>query len=125
VVNALDLLEPTATTDNVDGSNGLEIFDDKIDTQIAYAGQVQEGEEINTRSFCVSKDGAGYVIQIGRYGSRSPTAQSSAIRTLIMSAILTGAKDAIASNKKLQDAIAVHSMKCNERGEVLSACTSK
>jgi hypothetical protein len=59
VVNALDLLEPTATTDNVDSSNGLEIFDDKIDTQIAYAGQVQEGEEINTRSLCFLKDHAG------------------------------------------------------------------
>lgn len=59
MANALELLKSAATTGNVGGRNSLEIFNEKIDTQIAYTGQVKECKDINSRSLWFRKDGAG------------------------------------------------------------------
>ncbi|MGQ2917149.1 tyrosine-type recombinase/integrase [Rhizobium oryzihabitans] len=61
MTNALELLKVSATTGNVGGRNPLDIFYDKIKTQIDYAGQVKARKDISTRSLWFRKDGAGYL----------------------------------------------------------------
>ncbi|MNV66088.1 hypothetical protein D3C71_1588240 [compost metagenome] len=116
MANALETLKAAATTGNVGGRNPLEIFNDKINTQIAYAGQVKEGKTINTRSLWFRKDGAGYVVRIGR--NAFEIAGSKLFKAADLDAVVTilnAAKEAIAADKKLQDQIALHSMERSER----------
>jgi hypothetical protein len=66
MTNALELLKSAATTGNVGGKNPLDLFYSKVDTQIAFAKLVREGKAINTRSLWFRKDGATYVVSVGR-----------------------------------------------------------
>ncbi len=119
MANALELLKTLATTGNVGGKNPLDIFYGKIGTQIEYAGQVKDGRAIDKRSLWFRKDGAGYIVRIGRnafeiVGSKFfEVADLDAVATL-----LDAAKEAIKADKKPQDVIALHSM---ERSEQLKA----
>lgn len=116
MTNALELLKASATTGIIAGRNPLDIFYSKIDTQIEYAGQIKAGKDINTRSLWFRKDGAGYIVRIGR--NAFEIAGSKLFRATDLDgviAILNAAKAAIAADKKLQDTIALHSMERSER----------
>jgi len=116
MTNALELLKASATTGVVGGQNPLDIFYGKIATQIAFAGQVKEGKAINTRSLWFRKDGSGYVVRVGR--NAFEIAGSKLFRAKDLDAvveILNAAKMAIEQDKKLQDAIALHSMERSDR----------
>jgi len=116
MTNALELLKASATTGVIAGRNPLEIFYSKIDTQIEYAGQIKSGKDINTRSLWFRKDGAGYIVRIGR--NAFEIAGSKLFRATDLDgviAILNAAKAAIAADKKLQDTIALHSLERSER----------
>ncbi|MCZ7975042.1 hypothetical protein O9X80_11140 [Agrobacterium salinitolerans] len=116
MTNALELLKASATTGHVGGRNPLEIFYDKIRTQIEYAGQIKEGKDINTRSLWFRRDGAGYVVRIGR--NAFEIAGSKLFRAADLdkvAEILTAAKTTIEQDKKLQDTIALHSLERSER----------
>ncbi|MBB2905815.1 hypothetical protein FHR76_002197 [Rhizobium sp. RAS22] len=116
MTNALELLKASATTGHVGGRNPLEIFYDKIRTQIEYAGQVKAGKDISTRSLWFRKDGAGYIVRIGR--NAFEIAGSKLFRAVDLDKvveILNAAKMAIEQDKKLQDTIALHSLERSER----------
>ncbi|MCY1741437.1 hypothetical protein [Ensifer sp. SL37] len=116
MTNALELLKASATTGTVGGRNPLDIFYSKIDTQIAFAKQIKEGKPVNSRSTWFRKDGAGYVVRIGR--NAFEIAGSKLFRASDLDGVvelLTAAKAAIGQDKKLQDAIALHSMERSER----------
>lgn len=116
MTSAIELLKSAATTGVVGGRNPLEIFYSKIDTQIEFAKQVKGGKDINTRSLWFRKDGAGYVVRIGR--NAFEIAGSKLFRADDLDKVvelLTAAKAAIGQDKKLQDAIALHSMERSER----------
>ena len=116
MTNALELLKASATTGVIAGRNPLDIFYSKIDTQIEYAGQIKAGKDINTRSLWFRKDGAGYIVRIGR--NAFEIAGSKLFRATDLDgvvAILNAAKAAIAADKKLQDTIALHSLERSER----------
>ncbi|MDR6757198.1 hypothetical protein J2Y48_002494 [Mycoplana sp. BE70] len=116
MTNALELLKASATTGNVGGRNPLEIFYSKIDTQIAFAKQVKDGKDINTRSLWFKKDGAHYIVRVGR--NAFEIAGSKLFRANDLDAVvelLGAAKDAIKADKALQDVIALHSMERSER----------
>ncbi|MBW6421626.1 hypothetical protein KX729_09255 [Rhizobium sp. XQZ8] len=126
MANALEVLKSAATTSPVGGRNPLEIFNSKIDTQIAYAGQVKDGKQISSRSLWFRKDGAGYVVRIGRNGFE--IAGSKLFKAADLDAVaevLKAAKDVINSDKELQDKIAVHSMERSERLKVGRAKSKK
>lgn len=119
MANALELLKAAATNGNVGQRNPMEIFYDKLATQITYAGQVKEGKEINTRSLWFRKEGAGYVVRIGRNAfeiAGSKLFKADDLDGVVV--ILKAAKEAIQADKKLQDAIAIHSMERSERLKV-------
>jgi hypothetical protein len=116
MANALETLKAAATTGAVGGRNPLEIFNDKIDTQITYAKQIKDGKDINTRSLWFRKDGAGYVVRVGR--NAFEIAGSKLFRATDLDGVVTllnAAKDAIKADKKLQDEIALHSLERSER----------
>lgn len=116
MTNALELLKSAATTGTVGGRNPLEIFYSKLDTQIEYAKQMKEGKPVNSRSTWFRKDGAGYVVRIGR--NAVEIAGSKLFRAEDLDKVvelLTAARAAIGQDKKLQDAIALHSMERSER----------
>lgn len=116
MTNALELLKASATTGIVGGKSPLDIFYSKIDTQIEYAGQVKAGKDINTRSLWFRKDGAGYVVRIGR--NAFEIAGSKLFRAADLDKVielLAAAKAAIQQDKKLQDVIALHSLERSER----------
>lgn len=116
MANALDTLKAAATTGRVGGNNPLDIFFNKLDAQVAYVADVKEGKQINSRSLWFRKDGAGYIVRIGR--NAFEIAGSKLFRAADLDgvvAILNAAKDAIKADTKLQDAIAVHSMERSER----------
>ncbi|QRM54732.1 hypothetical protein [Sinorhizobium sp. BG8] len=116
MTNALELLKASATTGHVGGRSPLDIFYDKINTQIEFAKQVKAGKDINTRSLWFRKDGAGYVVRIGR--NAFEIAGSKLFRASDLDAVvelLVAAKAAIEQDKKLQDVIALHSMERSER----------
>lgn len=116
MTNALELLKASATTGIIAGRNPLDIFYSKIDTQIEYAGQIKAGKDINTRSLWFRKDGAGYIVRIGR--NAFEIAGSKLFRAADLDKvidILNAAKAAIAADKRLQDTIALHSMERSER----------
>lgn len=116
MTNAIELLKSAATTVSAGGRNPLDIFYGKIDTQIAYAKQVAEGKEINTRSLWFRKDGAGYVVRIGRNAFEIAGSKLFRAEDLDgVAKILTAAKQAIQQDKKLQDLIALHSLERSER----------
>lgn len=116
MTNALELLKSAATTGSVGGQNPLDIFYGKLDTQIGYAKEVKDGKAHNTRSLWFRKDGAGYVVRIGR--NAFEVAGSKLFRAADLDKvvdILTAAKMAIQQDKDLQDKIALHSMERSER----------
>ena len=116
MTQALELLKASATTGVIAGRNPLDIFYSKIDTQIEYAGQIKSGKDINTRSLWFRKDGAGYIVRIGR--NAFEIAGSKLFRAADLDKvvdILNAAKAAIAADKKLQDTIALHSLERSER----------
>ena len=116
MANALETLKAAATTGHVGGRNPLEIFYDKIRTQIEYAGQIKTGKDINTRSLWFRRDGAGYVVRIGR--NAFEIAGSKLFRAADLDKvveILTAAKTTIEQDKKLQDTIALQSLERSER----------
>lgn len=116
MTNALELLKSAATTGNVGGKNPLDIFYSKLDQQIEYAGRVKAGKELNSRSLWFRKDGANYIVRIGR--NAFEVAGSKLFRAADLDGVvelLTAAKAAIQQDKKLQDTIALHSMERSER----------
>ena len=116
MANALDTLKAAATTGRVGGNNPLDIFFNKLDAQVAYVAEVKEGKQINSRSLWFRKDGAGYIVRIGR--NAFEIAGSKLFRAADLDGVVTilnAAKDAIKADTKLQDAIAVHSMERSER----------
>ena len=119
MANGLELLKAAATTGHVGGRNPMEIFYSKLDTQIEYAGQVKEGKQINSRSLWFRKDGAGYVVRIGR--NAFEVAGSKLFKAADLDAvvvILRAAKEAIEADKALQEKIAKHSAERSERLKV-------
>lgn len=116
MTNALELLKASATTGNVGGRSPLDIFYSKIDTQIDFAKQMKEGKPVNSRSTWFRKDGAGYVVRIGR--NAFEIAGSKLFRAADLDAVvdlLVAAMAAIREDKALQDVIALHSMERSER----------
>lgn len=116
MANALDTLKAAATTGHVGGQSPVEIFFTKLKTQIEYAGQVKEGKAINSRSLWFRKQGAEYVVRIGRNAFEIAGSKLFKAKDLDgVVTILNAAKEAIEGDKKLQDAIAIHSMERSER----------
>ncbi|MDT4832136.1 hypothetical protein FQZ97_656770 [compost metagenome] len=116
MTNALELLKSAATTGNVGGRSPLDIFYGKINTQIDFAKQMKEGKPVNSRSTWFRKDGAGFIVRIGR--NAFEVAGSKLFRANDLDGVvelLTAAKAAIGQDKKLQDVIALHSMERSER----------
>lgn len=116
MTNALELLKSAATTGNVGGKNPLDIFYGKIDTQIGYAKQLKEGKVVNSRSCWFRKDGAAFIVRIGR--NAFEVAGSKLFKANDLDQVVTlleAAKEAIRADKKLQDTIALHSMERSER----------
>lgn len=96
--------------------NPVDIFYNKIDTQISYAKQLKEGKEVKSRSTWFRKDANGFVVRIGR--NAFEIAGSKLFKANDLDAVvelLLAAKEAIKADKKLQDAIAIHSMERSER----------
>ncbi|UPA25362.1 hypothetical protein [Shinella oryzae] len=113
---ALELLRAAATTGNVGNKNPLDIFYEKLDKQIEYAKQIKAGKDINSRSCWFRRDGANYVVRIGR--NAFEIAGSKLFRAADLDGVmevLGAAKDAIKADTALQDAIALHSMERSER----------
>ncbi len=116
MTNAIELLRAAATTGFVGGRNPIEIFLNKIDMQIANAKQVKEGKALNTRSLWFRKDGAGYVVRVGRNAfeiAGSKLFKASDLDQVV--AILTAAKEAIQADAKLQETITKFSKERSER----------
>jgi len=116
MTNAIELLKSAATTGTVGGMNPVDIFYNKIDTQISYAKQLKEGKEVKSRSTWFRKDANGFVVRIGR--NAFEIAGSKLFKANDLDAVvelLLAAKEAIKADKKLQDAIAIHSMERSER----------
>ena len=126
MANAIEILKTAATSGVVGTKNPLDIFYSKIDTQVAYAGQLKDGKEVSVRSLWFRKDGAGYVVRIGRNGFE--VAGSKLFRADDLDGVVTilnAAKQAIQADKKLQEEIAIHSMERSERLKQGSAKGSK
>jgi hypothetical protein len=116
MTNALEFLKAAATTGNVGGMNPLDIFYSKLDQQIDYAKQIKAGKDINSRSCWFRRDGANYVVRIGR--NAFEIAGSKLFKAADLDSvmeILGAAKEAIKADTKLQDTIALHSMERSER----------
>lgn len=116
MTNALELLKAAATTGNLGAKNPLDIFYSKIDAQIEYASQINAGKDINSRSCWFRKDGANWIVRIGRNGFE--IAGSKLFKAPDLGAvveILSAAKEAIKADTKLQDTIALHSLERSER----------
>lgn len=116
MTNALELLKASATTGTVGSRSPLDIFYGKINTQIEFAKQMKDGKPANSRSTWFRKDGAGYVVRIGRNAfeiAGSKLFRASDLDKVVE--ILNAAKMAIEQDKKLQDNIALHSMERSER----------
>lgn len=116
MANAIELLKAAATTGVIAGQSPLEIFYGKLAAQIKLAGEVKDGKVINTRSLWFRKDAQGYVVRIGR--NAFEIAGSKLFRAADLDGVvvvLNAAKEAIAADKKLQDAIALHSLERSER----------
>lgn len=116
MTNAIELLKAAATTGFVGGQNAVEIFLNKIDTQVANAKQVKEGKALNTRSLWFRRDGAGYVVRVGRNAfeiAGSKLFKASDLDQVV--AILTAAKEAIQADAKLQETITKFSKERSER----------
>ena len=116
MTNALELLKSAATTGTVAGKSPLDIFYGKLDTQIEYAKQVKAGKDINTRSLWFRKDGAGYILRIGRNAFEIAGSKLFKAKDLDhVVTLLVAAKEAIKGDTKLQDLIAMHSLERSER----------
>jgi hypothetical protein len=119
MANAIETLKAAATTGQIAGQSPLDIFYGKLQAQIGYAGEVKEGKALNTRSLWFRKQGAEYIVRIGR--NAFEIAGSTLFRAADLDgvvAILNAAKEAIQADKKLQDAIAIHSLERSERLKV-------
>lgn len=126
MANALETLKAAATAGHVGGQNPVDIFYTKLQTQIDYAKQVKDGKQINTRSLWFRKQGAEYVVRIGR--NAFEIAGSKLFKAADLDGVVTilnAAKEAIQADKKLQDAIAIHSMERSERLKVGRAKNKK
>ncbi len=116
MTNAIDLLRAAATTGFVGGNNPIDIFLNKIDGQINNAKQVKEGKGINTRSLWFRKDGAGYVVRVGRNAfeiAGSKLFRANDLDEVVV--ILSAAKEAIQADTKLQETIIKFSKERSER----------
>ncbi|UVV67087.1 hypothetical protein [Brucella anthropi] len=113
---ALALLKAAATTGIVAHRDPVEIFLNKLDMQIAYAKQVKEGKEINTRSLWFKKEGAEYIVRVGRNAFEIAGAKLFKAKDLdTVVELLGAAKQAIKEDKALQQVIARHSADRSER----------
>ncbi|MFW7357482.1 MAG: hypothetical protein ACODTL_16180 [Brucella sp.] len=113
---ALALLKAAATDNMPVARDPIGIFMSKIDTQIAYAKQVKEGKEINTRSLWFKKEGAEYIVRVGRNAfeiAGSKLFKAKDLDTVVE--LLGAAKQAIREDKALQQVIARHSADRSER----------
>jgi len=116
MTNAIELLKAAATTGFVGGRNPIEIFLNKIDTQIAHAKQMKEGQEINTRSLWFKKEGAEYIVRIGRNAFEIGGAKLFKAKDLdAVVELLSAAKQAINEDKELQATISKYSAARSER----------
>ncbi|MGO1160854.1 hypothetical protein ACTOV4_02725 [Brucella sp. C7-11G] len=116
MTNAIALLKAAATTGVIPTRDPIEIFMQKVDGQINYAKQVKEGKEVNTRSLWFKRDGAEYIVRIGR--NAFEIAGSKLFRAKNLDAVvelLGAAKQAIRDDKQLQQVIAKHSSERSER----------
>ena len=119
MTKAIELLKAAATDGVVIARDPVEIFMKKVNDQIAYAKQMKGGADINTRSLWFKKDGAHYVVRIGR--NAFEIAGSKLFKAADLDAVVTileAAKEAIKEDKKLQEVIALHSMERSERLKV-------
>ncbi|GAA5657114.1 hypothetical protein Brsp06_03488 [Brucella sp. NBRC 13694] len=113
---ALAILKAAATSNVPVARDPIGIFQSKIDTQIAYAKQVKEGKEINTRSLWFKKDGAEYIVRIGRNAFEIAGAKLFKAKDLdAVVELLGAAKQAINDDKALQQVITKHSEARSER----------
>ncbi|MBM7323864.1 hypothetical protein JS562_12160 [Agrobacterium sp. S2] len=113
---ALALLKAAATDNMPVARDPIGIFLSKIDTQIAYAKQVKEGKEINTRSLWFKKEGAEYIVRVGRNAFEIAGAKLFKAKDLdTVVELLGAAKQAIREDKALQQVIAKHSADRSER----------
>lgn len=113
---ALALLKAAATTGIVAHRDPVEIFLNKLDMQIAYAKQVKEGKEINTRSLWFKKEGAEYIVRVGRNAFEIAGAKLFRAKDLdTVVELLGAAKQAIKEDKALQQVIVKHSADRSER----------
>lgn len=116
MTNVIDFLKAAATTGIVARRDPIEIFQSKIDTQIAYAKQVKEGKEINTRSLWFKREGAEYIVRIGRNAFEIAGAKLFRAKDLdAVVELLGAAKQAINEDKALQQVITKHSEARSER----------
>jgi len=116
MTNALELLKAAATTGNVGGKNPMDIFYSKLDQQIEYAKQVKAGKELNSRSLWFRKDGANWIVRVGR--NAFEVAGSKLFKAADLDQVqelLAAAKEAIKADEKLQGVIAKHSAERSER----------
>lgn len=113
---ALALLKAAATDNMPVARDPIGIFLSKIDTQITYAKQVKEGKEINTRSLWFKKEGAEYIVRVGRNAFEIAGAKLFKAKDLdTVVELLGAAKQAIKEDKALQQVIAKHSADRSER----------
>lgn len=113
---ALALLKAAATTGIVAHRDPVEIFLNRLDMQIAYAKQVKEGKEINTRSLWFKREGAEYIVRVGRNAfeiAGSKLFRAKDLDTVIE--LLGAARQGIKEDKALQQVIAKHSEARSER----------
>ncbi|MGE6781291.1 hypothetical protein ACQKGL_02075 [Ensifer adhaerens] len=116
MTSALELLKSAATTGFVGGKTPLEIFYSKIDVQIEYVKQAKEGKDLKQRSLWFRKDGAGYVVRIGR--NAFEIIGSKLFRAADLDGVVTildAAREAIKQDKKLQEHITQFSAERSER----------
>lgn len=119
MANALETLKAAATTGHVGGRSAMEIFYSKLDTQVQYAKEVKDGKTHNSRSLWFRKDGAGYVVRIGRNAfevAGSKLFKAADLDQVVV--ILGAAKEAIQADTKLQEVITKHSAERSERLKV-------
>lgn len=108
----IEILKPAATTGPVVGKNPVEILLAKLDQQASYPGDLIAASLVSGRSLWFRRDGAGRIVRIGRNAfdiAGSKLFRAADLEKVIE--ILNATKAAIQTDKKLQDTIALHSLK--------------
>lgn len=121
MTNALELLKAAATNNaNIGNKTAVEVFIGKIAQQIEYATEVKEGKrENNTRSLWFKKNGATFIVRIGRTAMEIAGAKAFTANNIDgVIAILNAATTEIQRDTKLQEAI---TRTANERSTRLKA----